>query len=71
MEEKMLKISFSYTDEFGQESLTTKTLTTACIEDYSDFELLVDEFKLFLRASGFSEDLVNTIKIIEDLETLL
>lgn len=64
----MLKINFSYTDEFGNETTLSKTFTTDVFMDgdYSSFELLVDEFKNFLLAEGHSRENVDKIQIVED-----
>ena len=61
----MLKINYSYIDEFGQESMLQKTFTDDVIEICPTFELLFDEFKLFLISAGFSRDEVDRI-IIEE-----
>jgi hypothetical protein len=61
----MLKISFSFTDEFNQESILTKTITDHVLDDIPTFDLLVDEFKKFLLASGFSENSVKQLQIVE------
>lgn len=61
----MLKINFSYTDEFGQESSMVKTFTHEVLEVEDTFYLLVDEFKKFLISSGFSSEHVDQIQIIE------
>ena len=64
-EEPSLKIDFAFTDEFGQESRLVKTVTTAVFIEKNQFEFLVDEFKLFLIASGYSPETVDAIQIIE------
>ena len=61
----ILKINYSYTDEFGQESMLQKTFTDIVLEHCSALELLADEFKLFLLSAGFSRDEVDRI-IIEE-----
>jgi hypothetical protein len=66
VEENLVKINFSYSDEYKQETSLNKTLTQAVIEESSTFDVLVDEFKLFLLASGFDSDSVSKIKIDED-----
>lgn len=62
----MLKLSFSFTDEFNQESTMTKTFTEDVFEVTTTFDLLVDEFKNFLIASGFPKDMVDSIIIEEE-----
>lgn len=63
MEEQMLKVEFAYTDEFNQESRVIKTLTQAVLEGQNTLEMLVNEFKSFLLASGFSNEDVSKIAI--------
>jgi len=65
-EESNMKIDFSFTDEFGQETRLIKTTTTAVFIDKNQFEFLVDEFKLFLIASGYSPETVDAIQIVEN-----
>lgn len=66
METSKIKIDFGYTDEFGQESRLIKTFDECVLEDMSSFELLVEEFKLFVRAAGFTN--AEKISITEDEE---
>jgi hypothetical protein len=65
MEEKMLKIGFSYSDELGQETKLEKSFTLDTLECLGSFELLVNEFKYFLLAKGFSRETVDCIQIVE------
>lgn len=65
-EQEMVKVQFSYTDEFGQETTVAKTLTTAVIEESSEFDMLVEQFKLFLVAAGHTQERVDTIQIVEE-----
>jgi hypothetical protein len=62
----MIKINFSYIDEFNQESTLIKTYTDAIFIDQTAFSLLVDEFRKFLVATGFSQEYVDKIVIQED-----
>lgn len=66
MEENIIKTSFTYVDEFGQETTLSKTYTNAIFIDRTAFEFLVEEFKNFLIGGGFSKDTVDTIQIIKD-----
>ena len=66
MEEPSLKIDFAFTDEFGQESRLVKTVTTAVFIEKNQFEFLVDEFKLFMIATGYSPETVDAIQIVEN-----
>ena len=65
-EESNMKIDFSFTDEFGQETRLIKNVTTAVFLEKNQFEFLVDEFKLFLIALGYSPETVNAIRIVEN-----
>lgn len=62
----MLKTSFSFTDEFGQESTLSNTFTEDVLETTDAFYLLLDEFKNFLIGAGFSQDTVSKIQIQEE-----
>ncbi len=64
----MIKLNFSYTDEFGEETNVSKTYTDAVFIDRTPFEFLVDEFKLFMLSMGYSKNLVDKIEIIDDDE---
>jgi len=64
-EEQMLKIDFTFTDEFGQQSRLMKTFEACVLEHQNQFELLVDEFKRFLLCAGFSPKNVDMIQIVE------
>lgn len=66
IEEQNLKIDFSFTDEFGQESRLIRTFTDAVLVDRSQFEFLVDEFKSFLIAAGYLSEMIDKIQIVED-----
>jgi len=59
----MVKINFSYTDEFSQESTMVKTFEDSVFEVTDTFNLLVDNFKSFLSAAGFTQKLIDTIQI--------
>jgi|GEM_PF-4083846 len=52
----MLKILYSYTDEFNQESIHSKTFTEDALEVTSSMELLVEEFERFIISAGFNEN---------------
>ncbi len=66
MNENNIIIDFKYVDEFGQENRMVKTFNS-CIfddDDQTTFEFLVEEFKLFMTASGFCN--VDSIQIVEN-----
>ena len=65
MENSPIKIDFSYTDEFGQESRLTKSFNESVFVDRTGLEFLVDEFKLFLLVAGYCESNVNSVKIVD------
>lgn len=52
----MLKILYSYTDEFNQKSTQSKTFTEDTLEVTDTMELLVEEFEKFIVSTGFSEN---------------
>lgn len=60
----MIHIEFLYTNEFGETTTLTKEYTD--LMDKSEIEFLVDEFKLFLYASGFADVTIDKLQIIED-----
>jgi hypothetical protein len=62
----MVKIDFSYIDEFGEESRLIKTFTDSIFIEQTTLEFLVNEFKLFLIGAGYSQDQVDEIQIVED-----
>lgn len=66
MEDNTLKLTFSFADEFGQESTLNKTFTTDIYEVTPQFELLIEEFKKFLLATGFSVEHVDQVQIVEE-----
>jgi hypothetical protein len=64
VDERDVNIDFKYVDEFGQESRLVKSFNTCVFEDTTAFELLVTEFKKWLKASGYTDELVDTIHIM-------
>lgn len=61
----MIKTDFAYTDEFGQESRTTKTFTDTVLEDNTTLDFLLAEFKCFLLGAGFLQEQVEKIGYME------
>lgn len=61
MDEQKLKVDFSYTDEFGQESRMIKSYNECVLTDQTPMEFLLYEFKCFLLSAGYSEEWVNKI----------
>lgn len=66
MENNLIKIEFSYTDELNQESTYKKSLTSDAVFYSGSFEVLFEQFKLFLKASGFDENLVDRITVLDE-----
>jgi hypothetical protein len=62
----MITINFLYTNEFGETTTLAKEYTEAVLLDRTEFEFLVDEFKMFLYASGFDRNTVDSLQIVED-----
>lgn len=58
----MEKVSFSYTDEFGNENNMSKSFDSY---GESQLECLVNEFKCFLLSMGYHPDTVNKVEIVE------
>jgi hypothetical protein len=48
----MIKINYSYTDEFGQETALIKTFDDCVLEDSEDIEILVNAFDDFISSCG-------------------
>lgn len=65
MEKNMIKTSFSYTDEFSQETKLEKTYTEAVFMDQGSLEFQLEEFKSFLSAQGFSKEHIEKIQLID------
>jgi len=65
-EEPKVKIDFSFTDEFGQESRLTKTILKVDYNIQTQLELLVEEFKCFMMSAGFSPEQFELIQIVEE-----
>jgi hypothetical protein len=62
----MIKVNFSYTDEFEQTTTLMKEYTEAVLLDTTEFEFLIDEFKKFLCASGFNMSTIDALQIVEE-----
>ena len=60
----MKKLNFYYMDDLKNKTRLIKIIPETYLT--TDFELLVEEFKNFLIAVGFTQESVNCIKIIED-----
>ena len=64
---EQLNFKFEYTDEFNQTTKFEQNLNADCLADTGNIDIMVQEFKQFLYALGYSKDLVETIQIIEEL----
>jgi hypothetical protein len=60
-----VELYFSYTDEYGQESKLSKTISNVYLED-GTMPFLLDEFKKFLLGAGFAYKQVQYIKYEEE-----
>ena len=69
MNEKEIKLLFSFTDDIGETATLEKTFN-----DYSEIGTLpwlLEEFKYFLNALSFSEDMTNRIVYLEKGEKVV
>lgn len=63
-------LSFSFTDEFGENTSLQKTFSEDC-EDIGKIFWLLNEFKYFLHAMSFSESMTNKIIYLEKGEKVI
>lgn len=67
MENEQLNFKFEYKDEFGQTTKFEQGINIDTLGCYnSNLELMMIEFKQFLYACGYSNDLVQQLQIIEE-----
>lgn len=64
------RISFSFTDDIGEITSLQKTFTGDG-EEIGKIDWLLDEFKYFLKAMSFSEDMTDRIVYLEKGEKLI
>lgn len=65
MEElNQVNVRFEYTDMFKQQTKFEKILNIDSDED-DNLYFMVQEFKLFLSAIGYSNELVDSVRIVE------
>ncbi len=69
MNDKEIRLTFSFTDEFGETITLDKTFNES--EDTGKLFWLLEEFKSFLYAYGFSEDMINKIVYLEKGEKVI
>ena len=61
-----VEIGFRTVDEFGQVVETNKSFDVAGYPDGLTLDLLLDEFKLFLLGSGYTQSQVDKIVMVEE-----
>lgn len=66
MENEQLSFKFEYTDEFNQTTKFEQQLNADCLQDTGNLDIIVQEFKQFLYALGYSKELVETVQIVEN-----
>ena len=69
MNEKEIKLLFSFTDDIG-ETVTLEKTFNDCSE-IGTLPWLLEEFKYFLNALSFSEDMTNRIVYLEKGENVI
>ncbi len=69
MDDKEIRLTFSFTDEFGETTTLDKTFNES--EDTGKLFWLLDEFKSFLYAYGFSESMINNLIYLEKGEKVI
>jgi hypothetical protein len=63
-ESNQVNVKFEYTDMFKQNTKFEQTLNIDSDED-DNLYFMVQEFKLFLSAIGYSKELVNSVQVVE------
>jgi len=66
MEDKELdqvNVKFEYTDMFKQNTKFEQTVNIGIDED-DNIDFMVQEFKLLISAIGYSEELVNSVQVV-------
>ena len=69
MDKKEIKLSFSFTDEFGETTTLNKTYQDN--EEVGKIWWLLDEFKCFLHAYGFAKISTDHIVYLEEGEKVV
>lgn len=69
MNEKEIKLLFSFTDDIGETATLEKTFNDC--SEIGTLTWLLDEFKYFLRALSFGEDMTNNIVYLEKGEKVI
>ncbi len=67
IEREFIKIKFVYTDQWGQETEYSKTISTESLEVSSELQILVEEFKTFAKtATGYLDEAIENAIIFKD-----
>ena len=69
MSEKEIRLSFSFTDDIGETATLEKTFNDC--SEIGTLPWLLEEFKYFLNALSFSEDMTNRIVYLEKGEKVV
>ena len=69
MNEKEIKLLFSFTDDIGETATLEKTFNDC--SKIGTLTWLLEEFKYFLNALSFSEDMTNKIVYLEKGEKVI
>ena len=69
MNEKEIKLLFSFTDDIGETAILEKTFNYC--NEIGTLTWLLEEFKYFLHSLSFSEDMTNRIVYLEKGEKVV
>ena len=69
MNEKEIRLSFSFTDDIGETATLEKTFNDC--NEIGTVTWLLEEFKYFLHSLSFSEDMTNRIVYLEKGEKVV
>ena len=69
MNEKEIRLTFSFTDDIGETAILEKTFNDC--SEIGTLPWLLEEFKYFLNALSFSEDMTNRIVCLEKGEKVV
>ena len=69
MNEKEIKLLFSFTDDIGETATLEKTFNDC--SKIGTLTWLLEEFKYFLHSLSFSEDMTNRIVYLEKAEKVI
>ena len=67
--EKEIKLAFSFTDDYGETTSLEKTFNDD--NDIGTITWLLDEFRYFLRAMSFRQDMTDNIVYLEKGEKVV